>query len=185
MSVPVGFPGEHKNINLMDGSASIAIFTYKRIKTQFRWKGVTTEKIGVKRAYLVHAHAEPSSVPTLSIFRGEFKVDLYDTDVVHLCAYRVHAVRGRSDEDFLASTGHDADAHEKVDDFIRPDTEKDMVYGRQTAQLCYAVLYLRLGWVWIAVEIKAEDRVVHCLNGDGIPVELRGGDGSDESRGII
>jgi hypothetical protein len=57
-----------------------------------------------------------------------------------------------------------------------------MVRRGQAAQLRYAALYLRVGWVWVAVEVKAEDRVEHPLDGDGIPVELRGGGGRSGGR---
>jgi len=72
------------------------------------------------------------------------------------------------------SAGHDADAHEKIDNLVRSDAEEDVVQGGQAAQLRYAALYLRMGWIWVAVEIKAEDRVEHRLDGDSIPIELRG-----------
>ena len=80
-----------------------------------------------RRAYLVHAQAEPSPFPSLSIFRGKRKVDFDDPDIIHLRAYRIHAVRGRSDEDLLMSTGRDADTHEKIDNFVRPNAEEDVV----------------------------------------------------------
>ena len=89
--------------------------------------------------YLVHTQAEPPPFSSLSTFRRDFKVYLDDTEIVDLRTYRVHAVRGWGEKDFLTSR-RDADAHEKVDDLVRPDTEEDMVYGGQTTQFRYAAL---------------------------------------------
>jgi hypothetical protein len=92
-----------------------------------------------------------------------------------LRAYSIHAVRGRGNENLLVSAGHDADAHEEIDDLVRSDAEEDVVRGGQAAQFRYAAFYLRMGWIWVAVEIKAEDRVEHWhrLHGGSIPVELQ------------
>jgi len=71
----------------------------------------------------------------------------------------------------------DADTHKQVYDLIRTDTEKDMIRRRQAAQFYYVALYFRVGWIRIAVEIKAEERTVELRVDGGVPVELyrRGG----------
>jgi hypothetical protein len=86
-----------------------------------------------------------------------------------LRAYRIHAISRRGDEDLFASR-RDADTHEKVDDLIRTDTKKDVIRTRQAAQLCYAALYSRVGWIRIAVEIKAEEWTVEIRVDVGVPV---------------
>jgi len=47
--------------------------------------------------------AESSSLPSVSTFRGELKVDLDDPDVVYLRAYSIHAVHRWSDANLSGS----------------------------------------------------------------------------------
>ena len=56
-----------------------------RLKTNGN-DGGTVER---NTSYTVHTEAEPSSFPSLSIFRGELKVDLDDPVVVYLRAYPI------------------------------------------------------------------------------------------------
>src|SRR5712671_8041064 len=103
ISVPVGFPGEHRKISFMDGSASIVFFTWTTLlSTMFSPRTVI-------ETYLIHTQAETSLFSSFSSFRREFKVYLDDADVVDLRAYCIHAIHGWCDEDLLALWG-DADA---------------------------------------------------------------------------
>ena len=63
-----------------------------------------------------------------------------------------------------------------------------MVWGGQTTEFCDAALDIRMGWIWVAMEIEAKDMVKLCIDGGRVPVELgrrrRGGSGSGE-RGVV
>jgi len=60
----------------------------------------------------------------------------------------------------------------RSDDPIRTDVEKSMIRRRQAAHLCYAALYFRVGWIRIAMDIRAEERTVELRIDVGVPVEL-------------
>ena len=102
--------------------------------------------------YLIHTHAKPTFFSSFSLFCREFKVYLDNADVVNLCAYCIHAIRGWCDKDLLASW-RDADAHEKIDDLVRPDSKENMIWARQAAYFRYALLDFWVGWIWVAMEV--------------------------------
>jgi hypothetical protein len=86
----------------------------------------------VIETYLIYTRAETSFFSSFSPFRREFKVYLDDAGVVDLRAYCIHAIRGWCDKDLLASW-RDADAHEKINDFVRPNSKENMIWARQAA----------------------------------------------------
>jgi hypothetical protein len=128
MSVPVGFLGEHRKISFIDGSASIVFFTCILVTLRVTMFNPRTEI----KTYVIHTQAETSLFSSFSSFRREFKVYLDDADVVGLRAYCIHAIHGWYDKDLLASW-RNADAHEKIDDLVRPDSKENMIRARQAA----------------------------------------------------
>jgi len=114
--------------------------------------------------YLVHTQAEPSTFSSLSTFPEEFKVNLDDTDVVDLAhAACMPQVGGMMR--IFSRPGANQIRMRRSDDLIRASAEEGMIRRTQAAQLSYAAPYFRVGWIRIAVEIKAEESSVKHRRG--------------------
>ena len=81
MSVPEGFPGEHRKMSLIDGSASIVFFTYITLLSD------ATPQERQCETYLIDTQAETSPFSPFSPFCSKFKVYLDDADVIYLRAH--------------------------------------------------------------------------------------------------
>lgn len=119
-----------------------------------------TTRGGRARTDLVNLHAE------LSFF--DIKRDLDHPDVVHLSGVVVHRVRGRGDED-LVLAGRADDAHDEVDDLVRPDTEEHVLGPGQATEGGDTRLDVDVGWGGVSVEVLGEegDERVVLLCGQG------------------
>jgi hypothetical protein len=64
MSVPVGFPGEHRKISFIDGSASIVFFTCMILRSTMLSPRTVIER------YLIHTYAETSLFSVYMLYVG-------------------------------------------------------------------------------------------------------------------
>ena len=95
MRVPVGFPGEQRNMSLIFGSASTAFFTYRAAKDHIELvRRASRIAIELKSlgTHFIDFQTKPTVVLALSLFRSKLQVDFNDPNIVHLSTNRVHSV---------------------------------------------------------------------------------------------
>ena len=151
MVVPDGFPGEHRKMILIEGSASIASLT---------WMGVTETSTRVsKRPNLVHSHREPSGLSTLAVGGFQLKRDLDDSDIVYLGANGIHPIGRGGGQDLFLPSGFDDYPDQQVDDLIRTYAEEDVFGAREVSDVGDPGFDQLVGRRRIAVQIKPFDLV--------------------------
>lgn len=145
MRVPVGLPGEHRNVSLIGRSLRAASDSVRLICEGASASGVGSGRGRGQRTHLVDARAERAAL--------ELEVDLDDVDVVDLGADAVHAVGGRAHEDAVAA-GDARDAEQEVDDLVGPDAEEEVVGRGDVAEGAQALLDVVVGRGGVAVEVE-------------------------------
>lgn len=88
------------------------------------------------------------------MLRAQLERDFHDTDVIDLRAHGVHAICWRSGENLLALCArNDANAHEQINDFVRPNTQEDMFWSWESAQRSkpFPDRVVRRGWVSVQI----------------------------------